>query len=128
MGMEHRITPAPGAPITWDAIAALLTGCKYPVDVRMIDGELAFPGEQPPADWREVRVGTPAGMITLRREPDALAVVTWGNADAALHQAWNTLAWACAEATGGRVAVEGGLVSAAEFRRRAALPEPPPAE
>ena len=51
---------------------------------------------------REVRVGTPQGMVTLRREDDGITLVTWGNADGELRQAWNAVAWALARLTGGR--------------------------
>jgi hypothetical protein len=60
--------------------------------MRMIDGELAFPDETPPDTWRELRVGTPSGMITLRREIDGVTLVIWGNADENLRRDWNTLA------------------------------------
>ena len=58
-------------------------------------------------------------MVTIRRESDRVRLVTWGNADAAMLQAWNGLAWAFAEAGGGRVE---GVQSADEFRRQADLP------
>jgi hypothetical protein len=91
--------------------------------MRMIDGQLAFPDEEPVESWRELRVGTAQGMVTLRREEDALVCVTWGNANLQLRQVWNALAWACAEAGGGTVKTPEGTVSAAEFRRQAELPE-----
>ena len=50
----------------------------------MINGELAFPDEPPPDDWTELRVGTPAGMITLRRTAAEINLVVWGNAAAEL--------------------------------------------
>jgi hypothetical protein len=44
----------------------------------MIDGELAFPDEEPPEDWRELRIGTPEGMmVTIRRERDRVVLVVW---------------------------------------------------
>ena len=60
----------------------------------MVDGELRLPEEEVPTVWQELRVGTPQGMVTVRREPDRVRLVTWGNADAAMLQAWNALAWA----------------------------------
>ncbi len=45
----------------------------------MIDGQLAFPDEEPAADWRELRVGTPQGMVTVRRGKERMVFVTWGN-------------------------------------------------
>jgi hypothetical protein len=85
----------------------------------MIDGQLAFPDEQPTASWTELRIGTPDGMVTIRRETDGVRLVVWGNADAALLQAWNTLAWAFAEAGSGLIE---GSQSPGDFRRHADLP------
>src|SRR5437764_11060911 len=103
MGMELRVEVSAGARPLWPALAVLLAERGFPVQVRMIDGELAFPDEKPSEGWRELRLGTPQGMVTLRREPDRIAFVTWGNADRPLAQAWNALVWAYAEAGRGRV-------------------------
>jgi hypothetical protein len=101
----------------------LLTGLGYAVQVRMIDGELAFPDEEPPETWHELRLGTPEGMVTLRRSAERVTFVTWGNADDGLRRAWNALTWAFAEAGGGTVATLQGAVDAATFRRTADLPK-----
>ena len=97
MGMDQTVSFA-GAGPDWAAVRDLLARHGYPVQMRMIDGQLAFPDEEPPEGWRELRVGTPQGMVTLRRGGGAVVCVTWGNADAALRQAWNALAWGWAEA------------------------------
>lgn len=120
MGMELTVRPA--AALTWESLRDFLGPRGVPLQLRMIDGELAFPDEIPPATWRELRVGTAQGMLTLRRDGDALSVVIWGNADVALRQAWNALVWACAEVGGGQVVTEQGAVSAAEFRGRGDMP------
>ncbi len=52
--------------------------------VLMVDGALQMPGVEPAAGWREIRLRTPAGMVTLRRTGDGVGVVVFGNADAAL--------------------------------------------
>jgi hypothetical protein len=122
MGMEQAVTFAEGAVPPWTAVHDLLAVRGFPVQVRMIDGELAFPDELPPEPWRELRLGTPQGMVTLRREADRVVAVTWGNADEPLRQAWNALTWALAEAGGGRVLSPNGPVTAAEFRHAANLP------
>ena len=122
MGMEQAVTFATGSLPSWDTIAALLAARGFPAQVRMIDGELAFPDEQPPEGWRELRLGTPQGMVTLRRGPDHITFVTWGNADRPLLQAWNALAWAYAHAGPGQVQTAGGPVTADEYRRTADLP------
>ena len=120
--MDQTVTFAGRPAPPWPAVRELLTGLGYAVQVRMIDGELAFPDEAPPEAWRELRVGTPQGMVTLRREGGGIVCVTWGNADAALRQAWNALAWAFAEAGSGRVQTTDGFADAAAFRRGAELP------
>src|SRR6516165_5064512 len=122
MGMERAVTFTGSAVPAWERVQELLTRAAFPVQMRMIDGQLAFPDEQPPESWAELRVGTAQGMITVRREPDRVRLVTWGNADAAMLQAWNALAWAFAEAGGGRVEAAEGTQSADEFRRQADLP------
>jgi hypothetical protein len=115
MGMEKTVLfvnqPAP----PWTAVQNLLASRGFETQIRMIDGELAFPDEMPPELWRELRVGTPHGMITLRREPDRMVVVTWGNAEGAMRQAWLALTWAVAEAGGGRIQSPDGMQTAAEF-------------
>jgi hypothetical protein len=122
MGMEQAVTFAGGRVPAWGAVRDLLAGRDYPAQTRMIDGELAFPDEEPPEPWRELRVGTPGGMVTLRREPDRVVCVTWGNAEGDLLRAWNALTWAVAEAGGGRVESAAGPLAAADFRRTADLP------
>src|SRR5262245_42235099 len=121
MGMELRVECAPGA-ASWPAAGELLAGRGYAVQVRMIDGQLAFPDEVPPADWRELRLSAAGGMVSLRREGAGVAGVGWGNADRELRRAWHALAWACAAATGGEVVTEGGSVGAAAFFEAADLP------
>jgi hypothetical protein len=106
----------------WSEVRDLLAQRGFPVQARMIDNELAFPDEMPPETWRELRLGTPNGMVTLRRDNDHVVLVTWGNADAGLIQAWNAVAWALAEATGGRIQSPSGSLSAADFLRTAELP------
>jgi hypothetical protein len=121
MGMEQSVV-YPGTSPAWAAARDLLEARGYPVRVLMIDSLPALPGEQPPEAWHELRLGTPQGMVTVRREVDRLVFVTWGNADAGLRQAWNALAWAFAEAGGGEVETPGATFPAEEFRRRAELP------
>jgi hypothetical protein len=71
MGMAQSVTFPAGSLPSWSAVQDLLASRGFPVQVRMIDGELAFPDEEPPENWRELRLGTPDGMIvTVRREGD----------------------------------------------------------
>jgi hypothetical protein len=114
--MDHRITSA--ANFDWAKFCRLLAAKNLPIQLRMIDGELSFPDETPPESWRELRVSCAAGMLTLRRDAAGIAVVTWGNADAALRQGWNAVAWAVAEATGGTLDGQ----TPEDFAARAELP------
>ena len=89
MGMNQKVTFAAGQAPSWPRLRQLLAGHGLAAQLRMIDGQLAFPDEEPPESWQELRIGTTNGMVTLRREPDGVQLVTWGNADAAMRQAWN---------------------------------------
>jgi hypothetical protein len=123
MGMEQAITFAVGGPPPWLAVRQLLVSGGFPVQVRMIDGELAFPDEEPPENWRELRLGTAEGkMVTVRREKDRLLLVIWGNADRGLIRAWNVLTWAFAEAGQGSIQTPEGPQTAAEYGRRNGIP------
>ncbi len=76
MGMELEVA---GANWDWQRIRKALDGFNPPGILRMIDGQLSFPEEVPESDWQEIRVGLPSGMVTLRRSPQGLKLVTWGN-------------------------------------------------
>lgn len=123
MGMEYTVhffdAPLPALP----RMLAVLTEHNLPVQVRMVDGELTLPDEGPPDGWRDVRLGTAAGMVTLARRGQELAVVTWGNADDALRRAWNAVAWATARAGEGKITGPGGQQSPEEFRSAVPMPE-----
>src|SRR5436190_17025675 len=123
MGMEQKVDFAPGGSPAWEALRDFLAGRGFPVQVRMIDGQLAFPDETPAADWRELRLGTPQGMVTVRRDGDSLSFVTWGNADRPLLEAWNALVWAYASLNNGQIHSTRGLLSAEEYRKANDLPE-----
>src|SRR5437868_6509721 len=79
MGIDQKIVFPSGNLPTWSQFADLCAARQVPVQLRMIDGELALPDETPPHDWRELRVGTPGGMVTLKRESDGITIVIWGN-------------------------------------------------
>jgi hypothetical protein len=120
--MDQRVVFEPTRAPSWPRVAETLTGRGVAVQLRMIDGELAFPDETPPEAWRELRVGTPGGMVTLRREADGVTLVVWGNADKPLREEWNALTWAIAKLTGGRVRTGDGERSADEFAQHADMP------
>src|SRR5262249_21999379 len=121
MGMELKVTFTGRQPPAWPAVAELLAGHGSAVQMRMIDGELAFPDEAPPEGWRELRVALGGAMVTIRRGPDEASVVAWGNADAAQLRVWQTLAWALASAGDGRVQTPEGPVDAAAFGKQIGL-------
>lgn len=121
MGLDRTVRfPTTEIP-TWEAIRSHLDRVGEPAPLRMIDNLPAFPDEIPPADWKELRVGTSAGMVTVRRRADAIVCVVWGNADPSLAAAWSKVVWACAAAGGGVVETPGGPLSADEFAREAGL-------
>jgi hypothetical protein len=89
----------------------------------MVDGELTIPDDEPPAGWKEIRLGTPSGMVTLVRRGRELHVVTWGNAGDPIQRAWNAVAWAVANAAGGEILRPEGPMSPADFRASVPFPE-----
>jgi hypothetical protein len=122
MGMDQKVIFPTSSLPPWAQFADLLAQRKLPVQLRMIDDELALPDETPPHDWRELRVGTPAGMVTMRRDTDGVTLVIFGNADLPMRQSWNALAWALGSLTGGAIQTAGVNRSAAEFAKVAELP------
>lgn len=86
MGLSQSIACPAGIP-PWIDVLARLQAAGCPAAYRMIDGQLALPDETPGDDWAEVRLGTPAGMVTVRRVAGGVEIVTWGNADPALRAA-----------------------------------------
>ena len=82
----------------------------------MIDGELAFPDEEPAENWREIRLATQEGLaVTVKRAADCVEFVVWGNADHALIRARNALTWAFALVGQGMIETEQGVKTALEF-------------
>jgi hypothetical protein len=118
MGMDQQVCFAADRAPSWPALRDLLTSRGLTPQLRMIDGQLAFPDEQPAPGWQELRIGTVSGMVTLRRETDGIRLVIWGNADSAARQAWNALTWVVAKLSDGMV--EGR--SADEFARTVDMP------
>jgi hypothetical protein len=114
MGVERLVKLPSGSPAEWPAIRSFLVRAGESPSLRMIDGELSFPDEEPAAGWSELRVALAGGMVTLRRTTDGLACITWGNADAALLRSWNVLAWAVASSADGTIDGD----TPAEFARR----------
>lgn len=90
MGMS-QVVECPGGVPAWPVVAAALKAKGHAIQMRMIDGQLAFPDEQPSAEWRELRISLGGAMVTVRRQASAVEVVTWGNADDAQRAAWEAV-------------------------------------
>jgi hypothetical protein len=119
MGMDRQVQFAGGVVPSWNAIRERLATQGVSVQLRMIDGELAFPDEEPAEHWNELRVATADGQsITLRREDRQVQLVVWGNADERLVRAWNLLTWAVAGAGQGTIAMPEGQATAEQFSKR----------
>jgi len=74
MGLEREVVF--GGPVpAWSAVAAHLTD----VQMRMIDGNLAAPEEQPQEPWHELRVARDGEMLTIRRLVDRVVLVGWAD-------------------------------------------------
>jgi hypothetical protein len=119
--MEQTVVFPQRKPPAWPEVAGLLARQGRPVQMRMIDGELAFPDEEPPEVWREIRVASAGAMITIRRGEDQVVLVAWGNADADQVALWNALAWAWAAAGNGQVQTAEGSLDAAAFAAKVGL-------
>lgn len=101
MGMQRTVEFADEPTLDWPALQTHLAESGVEVQMRMIDNLPAFPDEQPPAGWGDLRVAVAGQMITLRKDGRLLHVITWGNADAGLQEAAGEIAAACAEQGGG---------------------------
>ena len=121
MGMDQTVVFAADRTPGWPALRDLLAARGVPAPLRMIDGELALPDEEPPPAWRELRVGMPMGMVTLRRTSRGIQLVTWGNADAEMRREWNLVTWAVAKLSDGKVETPASEMSADDFARDAGL-------
>lgn len=122
MGMEQTVHFPTQDPPAWGEVADLLARSGLPVEMRMIDGELSFPDEQPPPTWRDLRIAARGAMVTLRRAEGRVAVVSWGTADEAQRGLANAAAWALAQAGGGQVQVGDRPLAPGPFARQAEMP------
>jgi hypothetical protein len=100
--MERTITFV-GPPPSWQSIRDQIAAKGLTVQLRMIDGLPAFPDESPEDGWRELRISTAGGMMTLRLEAGRLSVVVWGNAGSDLMAEWDAVVEACSTAVNGSV-------------------------
>src|SRR4051794_8943953 len=87
---------AGAAPCPLAPLLTKLAADGLPAAVAMLDGALHSPLAPLPDDWRDVRLKTAAGTVTLTRKPGAIAVVVFANADDALKAAQAKIAAAFA--------------------------------
>ena len=80
MGLQASVENARSLGETLERLAA----AGAPSQIVMVDGALVMPGSAAPARWTEVRLKTPAGTLALMQQGDAILVVVFGNADAAV--------------------------------------------
>jgi hypothetical protein len=90
MGLEIVVTrpEAPSIPAVLERLAA----AGLPSMVVMVDGQLQDPSRPIPERWSDLRIRTPAGTVSLKRRPDGIAVVVFGNADAPMIKAQEAIA------------------------------------
>jgi hypothetical protein len=91
-GVGLEIVVPRDRPLPLGPVLDALGQAGVPAVVAMADNALRPPGAPPPEEWRDVRLRTPAGMVTLRRHPAGIAVLVFGNADAALQAAQRAVA------------------------------------
>jgi hypothetical protein len=87
MGMQKTVSFANASRPTWKNVHEGFQRRGIAVPIRMIDGMPAFPDELPEETWKELRLGFPAGMVTVRREGSTWTCVIWGNSDPELVKA-----------------------------------------
>jgi hypothetical protein len=121
MGLDRTIRFPNGQAPAWAAIREQLARVGESGVLRMIDGLPAFPDEEPPPEWHELRVGTATGMVTIRRTAGVITCVVWGNADAALSASWAKILWACAAAGDGLIEDDTATLTAAEYAHEKAI-------
>jgi hypothetical protein len=89
MGLEVTTDTPP--PALADVLERL-SGAGVNAMIAMVDGSLVAFGAPPPQSWREVRLRTPAGTVTVTRRGAGVAVTVFGNADDALRAAQQRIA------------------------------------
>ena len=91
MGMSKSVAFDNAVP-SWQQIQSAAAQAGLPLSLRMIDNLPAFPDELPEEGWQELRVGSPHGMMTLRKARKSIDCTVWGNADGQLQSDWLRLA------------------------------------
>lgn len=123
MGMQQIVEFEPGKIPEWASVRDLLASHGIEAPMRMIDGSLAFPNEMPKAEWKEIRVAPPGGMITIRKTDRTVTLVAWGDADPSLAAGWNSVVWGFAKSGAGVILGAAGPQGPDEFQKTALMPE-----
>jgi hypothetical protein len=90
MGMTIQV-PGRGTP-SLSQLLEKLAQANLPSSIIMIDNQLVSPKVPPPTTWRDVRLKTPAGTVSLKLEPAGVSVTVFGNADEKLVAAQQAIA------------------------------------
>ena len=90
MGLEVVVPRVSSVGLT--TLLDRLAAAGLPSALAMVDNVLQGPGAAPPTVWRDARLRTPAGVVTLRRVPSGVAIVVFSNADEPLRAAQRTIA------------------------------------
>lgn len=99
MGMTKNLNFATKPP-AWSSVREKLVGQGHSPQMRMIDGMPAFPDEDPPEDWKEIRVSLGGAMVTIRSGGSEWSFVVWGNSDEATLSHVDLLMRASSESAG----------------------------
>ena len=91
MGMTLEVARSADE-ISLKALLAALAAEAFPTSIMMIDGQLVMPTAEAPPGWRDLRLRTPAGTVTVARREAGVAVVVFGNADEAMQAAQRKVA------------------------------------
>lgn len=122
MGMDQSVLIKPGTLINFPLIRNYLATKGLALQMRMIDGELAFPDEEPSDLWKELRVAVGSDMVTIRKSDSRIQLIIWGNATPSLRQTWNALTLALARTHDGKIECPTGEVDPDRFEKEGELP------
>jgi len=90
MGLS-TVVPVRGMP-SLAALLERLAAAGLPTSLLMVDNSLVSSKVPPPSTWRDARLKTAAGTVTLKREAAGISVTVFGNADEALQAAQSLIA------------------------------------
>lgn len=80
MGMDRTVQLSDQSEPAIAAAIARALNARPSLKLVMIDGLPAFPDETPSEGWSELRIGSPDGMVPLRRVAEGISLIVWGNA------------------------------------------------